>query len=174
VTKVKLDGAQRRRPFVSTGSFAIALILTATCFYLSSCKTTTSGTRVGEQAQEQQARVTEQKGLEERWGVEVLGVRRSAVGYMLDFRYKVIDPDKAAPLLNRKSKTFLIDEASGSTVQVPVPAKIGPLRQTIRNSKPKAGRIYMVIFANPGRFIEPGSKVTVAIGDFRAENLTVQ
>ena len=93
---------------------------------------------------------------------------------MLDFRYKVIDPDKAAPLLSRKSKAFLIDEASGVTMHVPKPAKIGPLRQTIKNSKPRMGTTYMVIFANPGQYIAPGSKVTVAIGDFRAKNLTVQ
>jgi hypothetical protein len=167
------DKTQKGRLFKSSGYLVIALILTVASLYLSSC-TTTNSAKSEDQEENLQDRVIEQGSLEEAWGIEVLGIRLSAVGYMLDFRYKVIDPEKAAPLLNRKSKTFLIDEASGTTVQVPAPAKIGPLRQTVKNNLPTAGRTYMVIFANPGMFIESGSKVTVAIGDFRAESLIVQ
>ncbi len=172
VIKTREDEAQKGRLFNGTGLFAITLILTLSLFYLSSC-TTTSGAKTGVDDNIQDL-IVEQERLEKDWGIEIQGIRLSAVGYMLDFRYKVIDPDKAAMLVNRKSKTFLIDEESGVTVQVPVPAKIGPLRQTVKNSKPKAGRTYMVIFANPGMFIKSGNKVTVAIGDFMAKNLIVQ
>ncbi|RMG84918.1 MAG: hypothetical protein D6708_16425, partial [Candidatus Dadabacteria bacterium] len=34
----------------------------------------------------------------EKWGIEVVGVMLSAGGYMLDFRYRVVDPEKAKPL----------------------------------------------------------------------------
>jgi hypothetical protein len=35
-------------------------------------------------------------------------------------------------------------------------------------------RTYFALFANPGRQIEAGDKVTVVIGDFRAEDLIVE
>jgi hypothetical protein len=57
---------------------------------------------------------------------------------------------------------------------VPSPPKIGPLRQTTRNSGPLAGKTYFIFFANPGKSIKAGDKVTVVIGDFKIENLAVQ
>lgn len=108
---------------------------------------------------------------EETWGVEVQGIRVSAAGYMLDFRYRVLDPEKARPLFERRTKPYLIDEASGARFFVPNPPKTGPLRST---NPPLPGRIYSIIFANPGRMLEPGAQVTVVIGEFRAENLRVQ
>lgn len=112
--------------------------------------------------------------IEEVWGIRIQGIRLSAEGYMLDFRYRIIDPDKASTLVNRKFKPYLIHQASGAKLMVPAPSKVGPLRQTTKYGKPKVDRIYFVLFANPGRFVKRGNKVTVVIGDFRAENLTVE
>lgn len=106
------------------------------------------------------------------WGIEVLGVQRSAAGYMLDFRYRVVDPEKALPLLDRSAKACLIDQATGLTTYVPAPPKVGALRQT--TAMPRASRTYFVIFANPGRRIAAGNKVTVKIGDCVLEDLVVQ
>ena len=106
------------------------------------------------------------------WGMEVLGLTTSAAGYMLDFRYRVTDPDKALSFMDRQEKPYLIDQATGVRLFVPSPPKVGPLRQTSR--KPVAGRTYFVLFANPGRIIKPGDTVTVAVGDCRFENLIVQ
>jgi hypothetical protein len=92
---------------------------------------------------------------------------------LIDFRYRVIDPDKALIFLDRTQDTFLIDQESGRTVDVPV-GKIGPMRQTTRAARPIAGRIYFMLFSNPGRSIEPGSKVTITIGDFRVEDLVLE
>jgi hypothetical protein len=90
---------------------------------------------------------------------------------MLDFRYKVLDPDKASLMLNRKEKPFLIDQATGEKFIVPSPPKIGPLRTTA--IKPKQGKTYFILFANPGKFIDRGNMVTIEIGDFEARNLIV-
>jgi hypothetical protein len=38
----------------------------------------------------------------------------------------------------------------------------------------KQGRIYGALFANPGRFVHAGDRVTVVMGEFRAEHLVVQ
>lgn len=159
--------------FSKLGSVATTLILLVLTLQLSSCKTIPA-VKAGGGLDEAEAVARERKELEETWGIEIVGLRLSAVGYMLDFRYKVVDPEKAAPLLSRKVKPFLIEEKTGAKVIVPKPAKIGPLRHTVKHGKPQAGRIYMIIFANPGSAIKEGSEVTVAIGDFKAKNLTVE
>ena len=116
----------------------------------------------------------EEINIEEQWGVRIESIRTSAAGNLLDFRYRIIDPDKALPLVERKNKPYLIDQESGKTLGVPSGAKIGPLRQTVRYGKPKEDRIYFVLFGNPGGFVKPGNKVTVVIGDFRVEDLVVE
>jgi hypothetical protein len=136
--------------------------------------------RKGEEAkpvppqEEVQAELTkgDLQSIEEKWGIKVLVIRRSATGYMLDFRYRIIDPDKASLLVKRNSRPYLIDQASGAKFMVPSAPKIGALRQT--SVKPYADRNYFILFANPGKFVKPGNKVTVVIGDFRVTDLVVE
>ena len=109
--------------------------------------------------------------LKEKWGVEITSLRRTANGRMLDFRYKVLDADKAAALFVRKTKPNLIHQASGKVLAVPNAGKVGPLRNS---DAPKEGRIYWMFFGNAGDLVKAGDKVTVAIGDFRAEDLVVE
>jgi hypothetical protein len=109
--------------------------------------------------------------IEENWGVRPLSIRQTADGYMLDFRYRIIDAEKAAPLFGYKIKTYLIDQASGAVMAVPNVPKVGSLRST---RKPIKDRNYAILFANPAKYIKPGNKVTVAIGDLRIENLVVE
>lgn len=110
--------------------------------------------------------------LEEFWGIEVESIRISAAGKLVDFRYRVIDPEKAKHLLNRKNQPYLRDEASGLVLRVPEAVQVGQLRSN--TTRPKAGKVYFVLFSNPGQLVKPGGKVTVIIGDFQAPNLTVQ
>jgi hypothetical protein len=105
-------------------------------------------------------------------GIEIAGIHLSAAGYMLDFRYRVLDPVKAAPLLDRKIHPYLLDEASGARLGVPDAPKVGQLRPTSR-SKVIAGRNYYILFANPGRYLQAGSKVTLVAGDAKISDLTV-
>lgn len=118
--------------------------------------------------------ITEQKQAApgEPWGIRVIGIRRTAADYMLDFRFRMLDPEKAAAIMDRKIKPHLIVEKSGRIVQVPVSAKIGPLRQSPKFAK--VDRNYFMFFANPGREVKAGDKVTVVIGDFKAEHLIVE
>jgi hypothetical protein len=106
-----------------------------------------------------------------QWGVDVLGVRSTAAGYMLEFRYRVLDAEKARPLFERRTKPVLVDEASGATFAVPTPPKTGALRSS---NPPLAGRTYWMVFANPGGYVKPGRRVSVVIGEFRADGIVVQ
>jgi hypothetical protein len=110
--------------------------------------------------------------LSEKWGIEVVALRLSAGGNLLDFRYKVLDSDKAAPISHVEWKPYLIDEKTGAKMVVPKMPKIGSLRQTA--VKPVVGRVFTTLFTNPGQTLKSGSKATVVIGECRIENLTVQ
>ena len=107
--------------------------------------------------------------VEDRSGVEVVSLRPTGAGGMLDFRYRVVDPAKAAPLLLRKTPAYLIDPRTGLVMTVPQ-TSWGTMRQD--TLKPEKGRVYFMLFHNAG--VSAGDKVTVVIGKYRFENLTVQ
>ena len=111
--------------------------------------------------------------IEDKLGIKIVGLRRSAVGYMLDFRYRLLDPAKASSLLDRKIHPYLLDEATGAQLGVPDAPKVGQLRPTSRNNV-IPGRNYYILFANPGRYLQAGSKVTLIAGDTRISHLTVE
>lgn len=116
---------------------------------------------------------TPHREIEDKLGIKIVGLRRSSAGYMLDFRYRVLDPAKAASLLDRKISPYLMDEASGAQLGVPTAPKVGQLRPTSRNNV-IPGRNYYILFANPGRYLQAGSKVTLIAGDTRISHLTVE
>jgi hypothetical protein len=109
--------------------------------------------------------------VEDTAGVEVVSLRKTVAGRMLDFRFRVIDPEKAAPLLSRGTPAYLFDPATGANMPVPN-TKVGNMRQTTQG--PEKGRVYFIFFDAAGRHVNPGDKVTVVIGEHRFENLTVQ
>jgi len=110
--------------------------------------------------------------LAERWGIEVTSLHLSAKSRMVDFRYRVLDPDKARLLGDRTVKPTLTDLFTGAVLRVPSFPKTGSLRQTA--AKMETGRIYFMLFANTGMPVKAGSRVTVTVGHFKAEGLTVQ
>ncbi len=114
----------------------------------------------------------EAAALAEQWGIKVESLRLSARGRILDFRYRVLDPGKAAALADEKKEAVLIDEATGRRLKVPAMPKVGPLRSA--TSRPEKGRIYIILFANPGAQVTTGSRVSVEIGDFTARCLAVE
>ncbi len=105
------------------------------------------------------------------WGIEVIGVRSVSTGELIQFSYRVLDPKKAAPLNEKKETPYLIDNSTGAKLEVPQMEKIGMLRQT---AAPETGRVYWMLFANAGRALKPGASVSVVIGRFRADGLTVE
>jgi len=109
--------------------------------------------------------------LAQQWGIEVTSIRLSTHNHMIDYRYRVLDADKAADLFKRQIKPHLIHQETGKVLAVPETAKLGPLRNS---NIPQEGRIYWMFFGNAGQLVKPGDKVTVVIGDFRVENLVVE
>ncbi|HWQ92091.1 MAG TPA: hypothetical protein VN673_10495 [Clostridia bacterium] len=110
--------------------------------------------------------------VEENFGIKILGPRVSAGGLMIDFRYKILDADKAARLASREVKPFMVDQASGAVLLVPRTPKLGALRHA--GQKPQAGRVSFILFSNPGKVVKTGSQVSVVIGNCRIKNLHVE
>lgn len=110
------------------------------------------------------------KALVKEWGIELTSLRMTAAGRMVDFRYRVLNAEKAAPLFKRQTKPYLVHEASGKVLAVPNTAKVGSLRNS---NMPKPGKIYWMFFGNSGQ-VKSGDKVSVVIGNFRADHLIVE
>lgn len=108
----------------------------------------------------------------EQWGIEVRQITLSAEGYMLDFRYRIIDTERAREVTKRQAQCYVIDQKSGARMIVPAPPKVGSLRN--KSLEPVEGKTYYVMFANPGRRIRRGDKVTVVIDDMQIHDLEVQ
>jgi hypothetical protein len=121
---------------------------------------------------EQQTKSVTLTQAEKDLGIDIQAIRLSAGGYILDFRYKAIDPEKANILFSREIQPYLLHEATGGVLTVPTTAKIGPLRNT--TNQPVAGKIYFMLFGNAGKYVKAGDKVTVIFGDYRMEHLTVE
>jgi hypothetical protein len=115
----------------------------------------------------------DRKELAEKWGVEVISMRLTSAGYMLDFRFRVLDAEKALSLFDHRIKPYVVADKSDIKLPVPMAAKVGAFRPTNRGKNIKADRTYYMVFGNPDSYVKPGEKVSVVIGDFRAENLTV-
>jgi hypothetical protein len=124
-----------------------------------------------EKAEDLMARAISAAELPEKWGFEIVAARLTAGNYMIDVRYRVLDPDKASPLFDGHVHPLLIDQKTGAMFAVPTSPKVGALRTT---RKPKAGSICPMFFANPGKYLAAGCKVTIAVGDICVKDVVVQ
>jgi len=111
--------------------------------------------------------------LREDWGIEVLGIRLGSADYMLDFRFRVLDVDKALVLFDHQIKPHLIADRTNIKLPVPMAAKVGAMRPTNRGKNIKPDKNYYMIFGNPDRHVKTGETVTIVVGDLRVENLLV-
>jgi len=104
------------------------------------------------------------------WGVDSLAVKWTESGEVIRFTYRVLDADKAKTLNDKKAEPALIDPQAGVKLVVPSMEKVGQLRQS---STPQAGKSYWMAFSNKGRLVKRGDRVSVVVGQFRADGLVV-
>ncbi len=105
------------------------------------------------------------------WGVDSPSVRTVESGEIVRFSYRVIDPDKAKQLNDKKFEPSLIDPQAGVKLVVPSLEQVGALRQS---APPEAGKVYWMAFSNSGRRVKHGDRVNVVIGQFHADGLMVE
>jgi hypothetical protein len=104
------------------------------------------------------------------WGIDQLAVKEAESGQIIRFSWRVLDPERAAMLNDKKIEPSLIAPQAGVSLVVPVLDKIGQMRQS---APPEAGRSYWMAFSNKGHHVKRGDRVNVVVGTFRAEGLMV-
>ncbi len=105
-------------------------------------------------------------------GVDIIAVRTTAAGGLLDLRYRVLDPVKAKPLMDPRVPLRLIDPGNGTEMEVPMDEQVGALRQSATHLRP--GEVLVSLFGNPGRTLKKGDKVNLRVGDLEVVGLTIE
>jgi hypothetical protein len=105
------------------------------------------------------------------WGVDAISTKSVESGAMIRFTYRVVDPQKAKALSDKRLKPYLVDERAHVKLVVPSMEKVGQLRQS---APPEEGRSYWMLFSNKGGFVKRGDRVSVVIGKFHVDELVVQ
>lgn len=105
------------------------------------------------------------------WGIEDPSVKWAEAGELIRFSFRVLDPEKAKTLNDKKLEPKLVDPEKGVELVVPSLENVGALRQS---STPIAGKVYWMAFSNSGRPVRRGDRVNVVIGNFHAVGLIVE
>ena len=106
----------------------------------------------------------------EDWGIEPVHMRLTAAGYMIEFRYKIVDTERALILSDRKDFPCLQSLKSSFKLSVPFGATVGFLKSNRRFIK--KGKNYIAMFSNEGKHLLQGDKVKIQIKYQRASELT--
>ena len=103
-----------------------------------------------------------------RTGVKVTLIGVTGGGGMIEFRYQVVDPDKASLLLHQEEKRpILVAEDSGQTLAM-------LSRPHSHKADLNLGGTYFFIMANTRSAIKDGTKVTIIVDDVRLEHVVAQ
>jgi hypothetical protein len=108
------------------------------------------------------------EGLAAAYGIDVTLVGLTAAGGMVDFRYQVVDPDKADPVIHDLDVyPKIVVEDTGETLAL----------RTLPHNHIKTldlGGNYFFLLPNAHNAIHAGTSVTLVIGDVRLEHVIVQ
>lgn len=110
---------------------------------------------------------------QEELGIKVQVLRLSALGNLVDFRFRVLDSIKAAPLFDGNIKPMLVT-GSGKKLEVPSMGQVGNLRTKSRGAPVAAGKVYTMLFGNPGQSVRYGTTVDLLVGNKLLTQLPVK
>ena len=105
--------------------------------------------------------------IEAQWGIRVTQIGVTADGGMVDFRYIVLDPDKALAMQQDVNKLpVMIAEDSGTLVNS---TALMTAKHTL-----SPGGTYFLLYRNTKGAIKPGTPVTVKFGDLTLEHVVAK
>lgn len=104
--------------------------------------------------------------VEAQWGVRVQHIAVLADGGLIDFRFQVIDPDKAAPLFSVEKRPAMIVESTGQ--------RVDSLYHPNMAHGTAAGQSVYFIYNDTAGALKSGTLVSVLFGDLRLEHVPVQ
>lgn len=129
--------------------------------------TTTTEQGLANIAQEQTTVISAQT-LAERFGLQITRIAVSGGGGIIDLRYRVLDKDKAAHVLDDPDNgLYLIVEESGTTL-------VQPGKAMKHNSQLRNNMTYYSFYPNTQNVVQPGTPVAVAFGSVRVEPVVAQ
>ncbi|TFB92429.1 hypothetical protein [Cryobacterium sp. HLT2-28] len=106
------------------------------------------------------------EGMAARYGIDVNLIGVTAAGGLIEFRYQVVDPDKADRMMNDTTLLpIVVVEESGATMVISRPHHA---------AEPQLGGTYFFLFANAHNAIHAGSQVTLVMGDARLEHIVAR
>jgi hypothetical protein len=113
------------------------------------------------------ARTVSLEELEERYGIRPTLIGVTAAGGMVDFRFKVLDVEKARILIKDHSlMPVLTVQDTGTRIAL---VSNGPHSMTFYNDK-----VYYILFGNPKGEVKPGTPIAVAFGDIQVGPILAQ
>jgi hypothetical protein len=106
--------------------------------------------------------------LEQEYGIRLTLVGVTAAGGMVDVRYRVVDPVKAAKLIDEEEGGIMpmVYVGNGDVMLMP--------DMHMREQKLVAGRVYFVLIPNTQNAVKRGSVVTVVFGNVAVEPTLAQ
>jgi hypothetical protein len=105
--------------------------------------------------------------IEQQWGIRVTQIGATADGGLVDFRYIVLDPDKALAMVQDVNNLpVLIAEDSGTLVNS------AALMAAKHDLAP--GRTYFFLYRNTHGAIKSGTPVTVKFGNLTLEHFVAK
>ncbi|MEZ4866165.1 MAG: hypothetical protein R3C14_32915 [Caldilineaceae bacterium] len=106
--------------------------------------------------------------LEERFGLRVAMIAITGGGGIVDFRYRILDKDKAQFLLNDPNNAPVLT-VEGSDIRLMPPSHASKHSARLENNK-----TYFNFYPNTQNALQPGSRVVVVMGSLRLEPIVVQ
>ena len=107
-------------------------------------------------------------GLQERYGIRVDQIAVTGGGGLVDFRFTVVDPAKARPLLQEHARPARL-EVEGT--DAPLDA---PMHGMMRNVRLQKDAACFLLFPNARGSVHPGTRVSVLFGDVRLEPIAAK
>lgn len=104
--------------------------------------------------------------LETQYGIQITHIGLSASGGLVDCRFKVLDAVKAKALLGNPASAPMLIAGDKPPLMAP--------HNALRGARFGTGQVVYILYPNLRSAIQPGSQVTVAIGEVRLGPVTAQ
>jgi hypothetical protein len=108
------------------------------------------------------------EGMAAQYGINVTLIGVTAAGGLIDFRYQVVDPVKADPMVHDLEllPKLIVEDSGAALTFSSLPHK--------HSDELELGGSYFFLMGNSNNAIRPGSLVSVVIGEYRLEHLVAQ
>jgi len=104
--------------------------------------------------------------IEAKWGIRPTSVAMTADGGLVDFRFIVLDADKAALLMS--------DANNLPTMRTEDRGIVVDSTQTMIQHTFDVGSTSFLLYRNPGGAVRPGTRVTIQFGDLKIEHFVAR